>query len=140
MAKLNIIYYTTGGNTEQIATLVGEGAKENGVDFELISVDAADESSIDADFIAFGSPATGAEEVASEMVDYIETVKDKLKGKKVGVFGSNDWGQGEFLETWIQDLKDSEIEVVGEGVVINLSPDEDEKIEAAKEYGKEIVK
>lgn len=140
MAKLNIIYYTTGGNTEQIATLVGEGAKENGVDFELISVDAADESSIDVDFIAFGSPATGAEEVASEMVDYIETVKDKLKGKKVGVFGSNDWGQGEFLETWIQDLKDSEIEVVGEGVVINLSPDEDEKIEAAKEYGKEIVK
>lgn len=140
MAKLNIIYYTTGGNTEQIATLVGEGAKENGVDFELISVDAADESSIDADFIAFGSPATGAEEVASEMVDYIETVKDKLKGKKVGVFGSNDWGQGEFLETWIQDLKDSEIEVVAEGVVINLSPDEDEKIEAAKEYGKEIVK
>lgn len=140
MAKLNIIYYTTGGNTEQIATLIGEGAKESGVDFELISVDAANESSIEADFIAFGSPATGSEEVASEMIDYIESVKNKLKDKKVGVFGSNDWGQGEFLENWIQELKNDSIDIVGEGLVINLSPDEDEKIEAAKNYGKDIVK
>ena len=139
MAKLNIIYYSGTGNTEQIATYIEEGAKEAGVVVEVISVDSADESSLEADFIALGSPATGAEEVAPEMVDYIDSVKDKLEGKTVGLFGSNDWGTGEFLETWKEELEAAGVKVVGEGLVINLAPDDDDKVEAAKAYGKEIV-
>ncbi len=139
MAKLNIIYYSGTGNTEQIATYIEEGAKEAGVEVEVISVDSADESSLEADFIALGSPATGAEEVAPEMVDYIDSVKDKLEGKTVGLFGSNDWGTGEFLETWKEELEAAGVKVVGEGLVINLAPDDDDKVEAAKAYGKEIV-
>ena len=139
MAKLNIIYYSGTGNTEQIATCIEEGAKEAGVEVEVISVDSADESSLEADFIALGSPATGAEEVAPEMVDYIDSVKDKLEGKTVGLFGSNDWGTGEFLETWKEELEAAGVKVVGEGLVINLAPDDDDKVEAAKAYGKEIV-
>ncbi len=139
MAKLNIIYYTGTGNTEQIATYIEEGAKSAGAEVEVIAVDSADESSLDADFIALGSPATGAEEVAPEMVDFVDSVKDKLKGKTIGLFGSNDWGTGEFLETWKEELEDAGVKVVGEGLVINLAPDDDDKIEAAKAYGKEIV-
>ena len=139
MAKLNIIYYSGTGNTEQIATCIEEGAKEAGVEVEVISVDSADESSLEADFIALGSPATGAEEVAPEMVDHIDSVKDKLEGKTVGLFGSNDWGTGEFLETWKEELEAAGVKVVGEGLVINLAPDDDDKVEAAKAYGKEIV-
>ena len=139
MAKLNIIYYSGTGNTEQIASYIEEGAKEAGVEVEVISVDSADESSLEADFIALGSPATGAEEVAPEMVDYIDSVKDKLEGKTVGLFGSNDWGTGEFLETWKEELEAAGVKVVGEGLVINLAPDDDDKVEAAKAYGKEIV-
>ena len=44
------------------------------------------ESSVDADFVAFGSPATGSEEVAPEMVDYIESVKEKISWKKSRTF------------------------------------------------------
>ena len=139
MAKLNIIYYTGTGNTEQIATYIEEGAKSAGAEVEVIAVDSADESSLDADFIALGSPATGAEELAPEMVDFVDSVKDKLKGKTIGLFGSNDWGTGEFLETWKEELEDAGVKVVGEGLVINLAPDDDDKIEAAKAYGKEIV-
>lgn len=139
MAKLNIIYFTTTGNTEEIAKLIEEGAKTKGVETELIAVDSADESSVDADFVAFGSPATGAEEVAQEMLDYISSVKDKLAGKTVGLFGSNDWGTGEFMESWVSELGNDNISVVNNGLVINLSPDEDEKIESAKEYGAAIV-
>ena len=139
MAKLNIIYYTGTGNTEQIATYIEEGAKSAGAEVEVIAVDSADESSLDADFIALGSPATGAEEVAPEMVDFVDSVKDKLKGKTIGLFGSNDWGTGEFLETWKEELEDAGVKVVGEGLVINLAPDDDDKVEAAKAYGKEIV-
>ena len=122
MAKLNIIYFSSTGNTEQIATFIEEGAKAAGAEVEMISVDAADESSVDADFVAFGSPATGSEEVAQEVIDYIESVKDKLAGKM-----------------WIQELDKEDISVVGEGCIVNLAPDDDEKIEKCKEYGKAIV-
>ncbi len=140
MSKLNIIYFSGTGNTEQIATYIEAGAKEAGAEVEMIAVDTADESSVDADFIALGSPATGSEEVAPEMVDYIESVKDKLSGRTVGLFGSNDWGEGDFMSMWIQDLFKEDISVVGEGCIINLAPDDDEKIEKCKEYGKLIVK
>lgn len=139
MAKLNIIYFSSTGNTEQIATFIEEGAKAAGAEVEMISVDAADESSVDADFVAFGSPATGSEEVAQEVLDYIESVKDKLTGKRVGLFGSNDWGEGDFMSMWIQELDKEDISVVGEGCIVNLAPDDDEKIEKCKEYGKAIV-
>ena len=139
MAKLNIIYYSGTGNTEQIASYIEEGAKDSGVEVEKIEVSSADESSLDADFIALGSPATGAEEVAPEMVDYVDSVKNKLEGKTVGLFGSNDWGTGEFLETWKEELEGLGAKVVGDGLVINLAPDDDDKIEASKNYGKMIV-
>ena len=139
MAKLNIIYFSSTGNTEQIATFIEEGAKAAGAEVEMISVDAADESSVDADFVAFGSPATGSEEVAQEVIDYIESVKDKLAGKRVGLCGSNDWGEGDFMSMWIQELDKEDISVVGEGCIVNLAPDDDEKIEKCKEYGKAIV-
>ena len=139
MAKLNIIYFSSTGNTEQIATFIEEGAKAAGAEVEMISVDAADESSVDADFVAFGSPATGSEEVAQEVLDYIESVKDKLAGKRVGLSGSNDWGEGDFMSMWIQELDKEDISVVGEGCIVNLAPDDDEKIEKCKEYGKAIV-
>ena len=139
MAKLNIIYYSGTGNTEQIASYIEEGAKDSGVEVEKIEVSSADESSLDADFIALGSPATGAEEVAPEMVDYVDSVKNKLEGKTVGLFGSNDWGTGEFLETWKEELEGLGAKEVGDGLVINLAPDDDDKIEASKNYGKTIV-
>ena len=131
MAKLNIIYFSGTGNTEQIASFIEEGAKAAGAEVEVISVDSADESSVDADFVAFGSPATGSEEV--------EGVKEKLAGKRVGLFGSNDWGEGDFMSMWIQELDNADVSVVGEGCIINLAPDDDEKIEKCKEYGKAIV-
>ncbi|EKP49980.1 flavodoxin domain protein, partial [Acinetobacter baumannii Naval-21] len=60
-------------------------------------------------------------------------------GKRVGLFGSNDWGEGDFMSMWIQELDKEDISVVGEGCIVNLAPDDDEKIEKCKEYGKAIV-
>ena len=139
MAKLNIIYFSTSGNTEQMSIYIEQGAKEAGVEAEMISVDAADESSVNAEFIAFGSPASGSEEVAPEITEFIESVKDKLKGRKIGIFGSYDWGGGEWLSLWADELSKAGISVVGKGCMANLAPDDTEKIENCKEYGKQIV-
>ena len=81
MATLNIIYYTGTGNTGEMAKYIGEGAENAGATVKLINVEEADESAVDADFIAFGSPAVGAEEIAPEMVEFFEGIKDKIIGK-----------------------------------------------------------
>ena len=139
MSTLNIIYYTGTGNTEEIAEYIGEGAESAGSNVKLINVEEADESAVDADFIAFGSPAGGAEEIAPEMVEFFEGIKDKIIGKTVGLFGSYDWGQGGWMETWREEIINEGLSVVNDGLIIHLAVDDDEKIEKCKEYGKTIV-
>ena len=139
MATLNIVYYTGTGNTGEMAKYIGEGAENAGATVKLINVEEADESAVDADFIAFGSPAGGAEEVAAEMIEFIEEIKDKISGKKVGLFGSYDWGQGGWMETWREEMITENLAVVNDGLTIHLSVDDDEKIEKCREYGKAIV-
>ncbi|BBM48939.1 flavodoxin [Leptotrichia wadei] len=139
MSTLNIIYYTGTGNTEEMAKYIGEGAENAGAAVKLINVEEANESAIDADFIAFGSPAVGAEEIAPEMVEFFEGIKDKIIGKTVGLFGSYDWGQGGWMETWREEITNEGLSVVNDGLIIHLAVDDDEKIEKCKEYGRAIV-
>ena len=129
MSTLNIIYYTGTGNTEEMAKYIGEGAESAGSNVKLINVEEADENAIDADFIAFGSPAVGAEEIAPEMVEFFEGIKDKIIGKTVGLFGSYDWGQGGWMETWREEIINEGLSVVNDGIIIHLAVDDDEKIE-----------
>ena len=139
MSTLNIIYYTGTGNTKEMAEYIAEGAKNAGATVKLINVEEADESAVNADFIAFGSPAVGAEEIAPEMVEFIERVKDKIFGKTVGLFGSYDWGHGGWMETWREEMIAENFSVVKDGFINHLAVDDDEKIEKCREYGRAIV-
>jgi len=139
MASLNIIYYSATGNTEEMAKYIAQGAKDAGADVKVINVEEADENSVNADFLAFGSPAAGAEEIAPEVVEFIESNKDKIFNKTVGLFGSYDWGTGVFMESWVEQLTSENFSIVGEGFINHLAADDDEKIEKCKEYGRKIV-
>ena len=139
MATLNIIYYTGTGNTADMAKYIGEGAENAGADVKLINVEEADESAINADFVAYGSPAVGAEEIAPELVEFFEWIKEQSIGKTVGLFGSYDWGQGGWMETWREEMINEGFSIVNDGLIIHLAVDDDEKIEKCKEYGKAIV-
>ena len=69
-----------------------------------------------ADVWAFGSPASGTEEINdTEVLPLIEALKDHLKGKKVFLFGSYGWGGGAFMDAWKQDME-------GRGAVIAAEP------------------
>lgn len=139
MATLNIIYYTGTGNTADMAKYIGEGAENAGADVKLINVEEADESGINADFVAFGSPAVGAEEIAPEMVEFFEGIKEQIVGKTVGLFGSYDWGQGGWMETWREEMINEGFSIVNDGLIIHLAVDDDEKIEKCKEYGLSLI-
>lgn len=138
MAKLNIIYWSGTGNTEKMGEYIKEGAVSAGAEVELIDVSRAGVEALEAEMLALGSPSMGAEQVEAEMEDFISLNSDKLSGKRVGLFGSYDWGDGEWMREWKDSISSYGAEVVGEGCIVQLTPD-DEGAEQCKRYGKSIV-
>ena len=54
-----------------------------------------------------------------------DSVKSKLSGKKVGLFGSYGWGVGEWMDSWVQDAKMSGVSLAADPVTANDAPDDD---------------
>ena len=71
--------------------------------------------------------------------DMAKYIKEQIIGKTVGLFGSYDWGQGGWMETWREEMINEGFSIVNDGLIIHLAVDDDEKIEKCKEYGKAIV-
>ena len=58
MSKVAVVYFSNTGNTEAIAELVAEGAREAGAEVDVFSVDDFDVNSADDyDAFALGCPA-----------------------------------------------------------------------------------
>ena len=62
-----------------------------------------------------------------------------IRDKIAGAFGSYDWGDGEWMQDFVKRLKENGFSVVGDGLIINLTPDE-EGLEKCRGYGKRILK
>ncbi|MCR4819054.1 MAG: flavodoxin [Fretibacterium sp.] len=127
MSKVIVIYWSGSGNTAKMAEAVAGGAKEKGA--EVICKNVS-EASVDElagyDAVAFGSPAMGAEVIEEgEMEPFFSSALPKLSGRKVALFGSYDWGDGEWLRTWTDRVKGGGAVMVAEGVKAHLEPDDD---------------
>ena len=104
--KVSIVYWSGTGNTEAMANAVVEGAKNAGAEVELLPVSGASADILDRDALLFGCPAMGSEELEeSEFEPFFSSVEGSLSGKKVGLFGSYDWGDGEWMRTWQQRVE-----------------------------------
>ena len=102
MSKVAIVYWSGTGNPEEMANKVAERAKAAGAEVEVISADDFDGTDISSfDGVAFGCPAMGDEELEDgEFEPFFSDLEGKLSGKKVALFGSYDWGDGEWMRTW----------------------------------------
>ena len=140
MKKISVIYWSATGNTEEMANLIAKGAKENGSEVRLIHVkDAKVEDVTEADVTIFGSPSMGCEEIEErEMEPFIESIKDKVKNKTIGLFGSYDWGDGEWMRNWVERMGSYGSNVFEEGCIVNLFP-EGEAVDECIDYGRRIV-
>ncbi len=134
--KTAVIYWSGTGNTQQMAEAVAEGAVA-----ELFSVSEFSGNIEDYDRVAFGCPAMGAEELEdSEFEPFFSGVVDKLSGKKVALFGSYGWGDGEWMRNWTEQVKGAGAEVVnGEGLIANEAPSDDD-LENCRSLGQALVK
>ena len=96
-------------NASQMASSVANGAKSAGADVSVFNVSdgsfgAAKMDGFDA--IAFGCPSMGAEVLEeSEMQPLFDECKGKLGGKKIALFGSYGWGDGEWMRNWEAECK-----------------------------------
>ena len=141
MNHIAVVYWSGTGNTEQMAQAVLEGAKESGASSECFSADEFDGTMMDNyDRIAFGCPAMGAEELEEgEFQPMFESCRLKLEGKRIALFGSYGWGDGEWMRDWVDRMQNAGAEIVnGEGLICQEAPN-DEVLAACEELGKQLV-
>ncbi len=119
--KIAVIYWSGTGNTEAMAKAVAEGAGA-----ELFSVSEFSGDVADYDRLAFGCPAMGAENLEEgEFEPFFTDNEGKLSGKKVALFGSYGWGDGEWMRQWADRVTADGAELVnGEGLIVNETPDD----------------
>lgn len=126
--KTAIVYASTTGNTEQLANAAKEAA---GADAYFSTADSADSAEVlSADLILLGSPAMGAEQLEDSMEEFFSSIEGQLSGKKVGLFGSYDWGGGQFLDDWANRVTSAGAVLAGTAKA-QLAPD-DAALEAVK--------
>ena len=102
MSKVAVVYWSGTGNTEAMATAVAQGAKDKGADAVLLTAVEFDAAMMDTfDAVAFGCPSMGSEQLEdTEFEPMFTACEAKLSGKKIALFGSYGWGDGEWMRTW----------------------------------------
>ena len=125
--KKAVIYASTTGNTEAMANAIAQGVKSSGAELIFATADSADANEvISSDVIILGSPAMGDEVLEDSMENFYSAIEGSLSGKKVAVFGSYDWGDGQWLRDWVQRITQAGATVInGEGLKAQLTPDEE---------------
>ncbi|MEA1975777.1 MAG: flavodoxin domain-containing protein [Bacillota bacterium] len=140
MSKLAILYWTGTGNTELIANIISENAQAQGFETKLILMENAIQDDIDSyDYLALGCPSMGAEVLEEDIVEpFIDEMN--FTGKKIMLFGSYDWGDGEWMRNWAFKMNNEKNAFVhDEGLIVHLAPDEDALNECEK-HVKEFLK
>jgi flavodoxin short chain len=141
MSKIQVVYWTQGGNTKAMAEAVGRGVTEAGKEVEVLSVSEASLDTLkEAAAFALGCPAMGAEVLEeSEMEPFVSDVEKFASGKSIGLFGSYGWGDGQWMRDWVDRMNDAGATVLnGEGVICQETPD-DAALAACVELGKQLA-
>ena len=138
--KIAVVYWSSTGNTETMAQAVQEGAKNAGAEAELFTAAEFDGGKMDEfDAVAFGCPAMGAEVLEEmEFQPMFDACKRSLGGKRVALFGSYGWGDGEWMRTWESDCDSAGVSLVCESVICTETPD-DAALDACRALGKALV-
>ena len=127
MSKVAVVYWSGTGNTEAMADLIAEGVREAGGTADVIECSQFGPDQLDDfDAFAFGCPAMGAEVLEeSEFEPFFTELEGRLSGKKVVLFGSYGWGDGQWMRDWADRLAASGAAASGEPLIVNEAPDDD---------------
>jgi flavodoxin short chain len=141
MKKVLVVYWSSTGNTEAMAKAVAAGVVDGGAEVTLKSVEGVTADAVkEAEALAFGCPAMGDETLEENDVEpfIAKLSRTELGGKLLGLFGSYDWGDGQWMRTWVDRMKGLGAQVDGEGIIAQLAPDED-ALAKCRELGKRLA-
>lgn len=137
--KTAVVFWSGTGNTEILANKIAEGIKAAGGDADVLGSSSFSASDVEKyGAFAFGCPAMGAENLEEDEFEPMFTsVEALLKGKKVVLFGSYGWGDGEWMRSWKERCENDGAAVL-DTLIANGEPD-DEALEAALNLGKSVA-
>ena len=135
MNKVAVVYWSGTGNTQAMAE-----AAANAAGAELFTADAFSGEKMDAyDAIGFGCPSMGSEQLEEgEFEPMFEGCKSRLAGKKIALFGSYGWGDGEWMRNWEAECLSLGAELAAECVICQETPD-DEALAACEALGRALA-
>ncbi len=127
MSKVAVVYWSSTGNTEAMAYAVAKGVEEKGGEAVLKTAAEFDASMMDEySAVAFGCPSMGSEQLEeSEFEPMFTACEAKLNGKKIALFGSYGWGDGEWMRNWEELCTSDGAQLAAPCVICNESPDDD---------------
>lgn len=139
MKKVSIIYWSLGGNIEVLANVIADSAKEHGAEVNLKHVaDAELEDIVNADAVAFGSPAKNSTKIEQRemqpFIDKISQLKDEYRNKECILFATYGWIENTFMDIWKENMKSYGFNVIGD-LAVKESPTR-AHVQYAKELGK----
>ena len=141
MDKVYIIFWTQGGNTGMMATAIGDGVKTAGKEPVFLSPSEANISELSGlNGFAMGCPAMGCEVLEeTEMEPFVSEVESIINGKKIALFGSYGWGDGQWMRDWEERMNSAGAIIIGERGIIAHEMPQDEDIELCKDLGKQLA-
>ncbi|GAA0077540.1 flavodoxin [Clostridium sp. CTA-5] len=141
MKKVSIIYWSCGGNIEILANMMADSAEKLGAEVTLKHVtDATIEDVLEADSVAFGSPAMDENNIEQqEMQPFLEKLKDlPIKNKNCVLFGTHGWIEDTFMKLWAHTMKSYGLNLIGE-LIVKESPTK-EQLKQAEFLGEKLAK
>lgn len=142
MSKIIVAYWSQTGNTAAMASYIGQGITEAGKEAVVAEISSVSMDDLKAaDVFALGCPAMGAEVLEEgEMEPFVMEVETFARGKKIALFGSYGWGDGQWMRDWEERMQAAGAELVGgEGLIIQETPDAEGEA-ACVALGKELAK
>ena len=143
MKKVSIIYWSCGGNIEALANVMADGAREQGAEVNIKHVaDATIEDVLEADAIAFGSPAVDATKIEQEemqpFLDQLKEFDEENRNKNCILFATYGWIENTFMKIWKDEMITYGFNVIGD-LAVKDSPTK-EQANLIKNLGRELAK
>ena len=136
MSKIAIVYWSGTGNTEVMANAVLEGVQDAGAEGTVFPASEFSPAQLDSfDAIAFGCPSMGVESLEDgEFEPMFRACEPLLSGKKLALFGSYGWGDGEWMRNWEDACRGDGAELICDSVICCETPD-NEAVEKCRQLG-----
>ncbi|GKX65751.1 flavodoxin [Inconstantimicrobium mannanitabidum] len=126
---MQIVYWSSTGNTEKIAELIKKGVIESGKEANTITVsDVNIDEFLKEDILVLGCSAMGDETLEeSEFEPFIEQISNKISGKKVALFGSYGWGDGQWMRDFEERILGYGCTLIDTPLIVQNTPDDDDQ-------------